>query len=281
MKKKQGDDDINRLKEIAKKIRRHVITMIFKAGSGHPGGSLSAVDIMVALYFKVMRHRPTEPKWPDRDRFVLSKGHAAPALYACLAESGYFPVEELDTLRQTGSRLQGHPDMAKTPGVEASTGSEGQGLSMGLGMALGGRLDKKSNHVFVMIGDGENDCGQIWEAAMAASFFGADNLIGILDRNRLQLDGPTREIMAIEPLVDKWRAFGWNVLEVDGHNMSDIVSALGRAKENTGKPTMLVANTVKGKGVSFMENVVGFHGKAPSKEQFEQAMKELGGDTDG
>jgi transketolase len=264
---------------IARKVRAHVVRMIFKAGSGHPGGSLSAADILVALYFRVMNHRAGEPKWPDRDRFVLSKGHAAPALYACLAESGYFPVGELDTLRRAGSRLQGHPDMTKTPGVEASTGSEGQGLSMGLGMALAGRIDRRPYHVYVMIGDGENDCGQIWEAAMAASFLRADNLIGILDRNGLQLDGPTSEIMGLEPLADKWRAFGWHVLEIDGHSMGAIVTALEQAKANTGKPTMIIANTVKGKGVSFMENAVDFHGKAPSREQFEEAMKELGGDA--
>jgi transketolase len=196
MAKQQSERDIKNLVEQARVIRKHVIEMVYNAGSGHPGGSLSAADIMVALYFEVLNHRPEEPTWPDRDRFVLSKGHAAPALYACLAETGYLPVEELKTLRQIGSRLQGHPDMRKTPGVESSTGSEGQGLSNGIGMALAGKLDKKNYTVYVMIGDGENDCGQIWEAAMSAAFFKLDNLVCIIDRNKLQLDGATKDIMS-------------------------------------------------------------------------------------
>ena len=277
MVKKRVEDDIDRLENMARQVRIHVIRTIYGAGSGHPGGSLSATDIIVALYFKVMKHRPKEPLWPDRDRFILSKGHAAPSLYACLAESGYFPVEELDTLRKIGSRLQGHPDMRKTPGVESSTGSEGQGLSNGIGMALVGKLDKKSYTVYVMIGDGENNCGQIWEAAMSASFYKLDNLVAILDRNKLQLDGATKDIMAIEPLGDKWKAFGWNVIKVNGHDFKKLLAAFKKAKRTKGLPTIIIANTVKGKGVSFMEGVVGFHGKAPDKAQFKQAMKELGG----
>ncbi|RLJ03109.1 MAG: transketolase [Candidatus Aenigmatarchaeota archaeon] len=266
---------IKELEEKAKIVRRHIIQMIHDAGSGHPGGSLSATDIMVALYFEVMNHKPGNIKWSDRDRFVLSKGHAAPALYACLAEAGYFPVAELKTLRVIGSRLQGHPDMTKTPGVEASTGSEGQGLSMGLGMALAGKLDRKKFTTFVMLGDGELNCGQCWEAAMSAAFFKVDNLIAIVDRNKLQLDGPTNKIMCIEPLADKWKAFGWDVIEINGHSFQEILDALKHAKETKGIPSVIIANTVKGKGVSFMEGVVGFHGKAPDAEQYKKAMEEL------
>ena len=277
MVEKYSDKKIQELEATARLIRRHIIQMIYDAGSGHPGGSLSATDIMVALYFDVMNHNPTDPKDPDRDRFVLSKGHAAPALYACLAETGYFPVEELKTLRQIGSRLQGHPDMRKTPGVEASTGSEGQGLSMGLGMALAGKLDKKKYMTYVMVGDGELNCGQCWEAAMSASFFKADNLVAIVDRNKLQLDGRTNEIMSIEPLADKWKAFGWNVIEIDGHNFPELLDALHKAKKTKKIPTVIIADTVKGKGVSFMEGQVGFHGKCPNEEQYNLAMAELEG----
>ncbi len=278
MTKKHTEKDIKKLEEMARQIRRHVIDMIYTAGSGHPGGSLSATDVLVTLYFDLMNHRPDDPSWPNRDRFVLSKGHAAPALYGCLAETGYFPVEELKTLRQIGSRLQGHPDMRKTPGVESSTGSEGQGLSNGVGMALAGKLDKKDYTVYVMIGDGENDCGQIWEAAMSAAFYKLDNLICIIDRNKLQLDGATKDIMSIEPLSDKWKAFGWDVINVNGHDIKKLLNAFKKAKRNKGAPTVIIAKTLKGKGVSFMEGVVGFHGKAPDKVQFEQAMKELGGE---
>ncbi|MFH0816651.1 MAG: transketolase [Methanobacteriota archaeon] len=272
------DELIADLDAKARCIRKHIIRMIHTAGSGHPGGSLSATDIMTALYFKVMNVRPAEPKWEDRDRFVLSKGHAAPALYACLAEAGFFPTTELCTLRQIGSLLQGHPDMRKTLGVEASTGSEGQGLSMGIGMALAAKLDRKPYRVYVMLGDGELDCGQIWEAAMSAAFYKVDNLVAIVDRNKLQLDGPTEQIMSLEPLSDKWKAFGWHVLEMNGHDFKEILAAFDQAKEVKGKPTVIIAHTVKGKGVSFMEGAVGFHGKAPNKEQYDQAMKELGGD---
>jgi len=272
------DEFISDLDAKAKRIRKHIIRMIYTAGSGHPGGSLSATDIMTALYFKVMNIRPAEPKWEDRDRFVLSKGHAAPALYACLAETGFFPVTDLCTLRQIGSLLQGHPDMRKTLGVEASTGSEGQGLSMGIGMALAAKLDRKPYRTYVMLGDGELDCGQIWEAAMSAAFYKVDNLVAIVDRNKLQLDGPTEQIMSLEPLSDKWKAFGWHVIEINGHDFKEILGAFDQAKEIRGKPTVIIAHTIKGKGVSFMEGAVGFHGKAPNKEQYDQAMKELGGD---
>jgi len=271
-----SEGKIKEMEGIANNVRVHIIQMVFDAGSGHPGGSLSATDIMVSLYFGIMNHRHGEPQWPDRDRFVLSKGHAAPALYACLAEAGYFPVDELKTFRKIGSRLQGHPDMRKTPGVEASTGSEGQGLSMGVGMALAGKLDRKPYTVYVMVGDGENDCGQIWEAAMSASFFKLDNLIVIIDRNMLQLDGPTNKIMSIEPLADKWRAFGWNVLEANGHNIAELLEILQKAKHTKGMPSVVIAHTIKGKGVSFMEGAVGFHGKVPTEEQFKVAMAELG-----
>jgi transketolase len=273
-----SDELIKDLEARAKRVRKHILRMIFLAQSGHPGGSLSAADLMTSLYFHTLNHRPREPKWPDRDRFVLSKGHAAPALYACLAEAGYFPVEDLCTLRQIGSYLQGHPDMRKTPGVEASTGSEGQGLSMGVGMALAGKLDRRNYRVYVMLGDGECDCGQIWEAAMSAAFFKVDNLVAIVDRNKLQLDGPTEQIMSLEPLSDKWVSFGWHVIEINGHDFKEALKAWEDARQVKGKPTVVIAHTVKGKGVSFMEGAVGFHGKAPNKEQYAQAMKELGGD---
>jgi transketolase len=263
------------LEKMAKKLRRHVITMIATAGSGHPGGSLSAADIVTALYFKVMRHDPKNPQWPDRDRFVLSKGHAAPILYAALAECGYFPVEELATLRKLDSRLQGHTDRTLTPGVEMSAGSLGQGLSYGIGMALAGRLDKRDYQVYVLLGDGECEEGQVWEAAMFAPHHGVDNLTAIVDHNDLQLDGRVCDIMGIEPLTDKWRAFNWHVLEINGHDMGEILKALKKAREIKGKPTVIIAHTVKGKGVSFMEGNVDFHGKAPTPQETEIALKEL------
>ena len=263
------------LEQMAKQLRRHVITMIATAGSGHPGGSLSAADIVTALYFKVMRHDPKNLQWPDRDRFVLSKGHAAPILYAALAECGYFPVEELSTLRKLGSRLQGHTDRTLTPGVEMSAGSLGQGLSYGIGIALAGKLDKRDYHVYVLLGDGECEEGQVWEAAMFAPHFQMDNLTAIVDHNGIQLDGRCCDIMGIEPLADKWRAFNWHVIEVDGHNINQVLQALKKARDIKGRPTVIIANTVKGKGVSFMENNVDFHGKAPNPQQTEQALKEL------
>lgn len=266
---------IKKLEGIALETRKWVIKMTHAAGSGHPGGSLSAVDVITVLYFHSMNHRPQDPKWPDRDRFVLSKGHAAPALYAILAQAGYFKESELIHLRKLGSMLQGHPDSKRTPGVEASTGSEGQGLSMGIGMALGARLDRKFNRVYVMIGDGELNCGQTWEAAMAAAHFKVDNLTVFVDANGLQLDGPTLQIMNTEPIGFKWKSFGWHVIEIDGHDIKEIIHAIDESKKIEGKPTVIIAKTVKGKGVSFMEGAVGFHGKAPNDEEFKQAMKEL------
>jgi transketolase len=263
------------LQEVARRLRRRIVTMIAEAGSGHPGGSLSAIDILVALYWRVLRHRPTDPQWPDRDRFILSKGHAVPALYAVLAECGYFPLDELDTLRQLGSRLQGHGDCCATPGVEMSSGSLGQGLSFGTGVALAGRLDVKDYRVYIMLSDGECDEGQTWEAAMAAAHYKLDNLTVIVDRNGLQLSGFTRDIMGLEPLPAKWAAFGWRVSEVDGHDMDKVLAAINEAKKAKGQPAAIIAHTIKGKGVSFMENNVDFHGKAPTPEQLTIALKEL------
>lgn len=263
------------LTELAKKLRRHVITMIATAGSGHPGGSLSAADIIAVLYFKVMRYDPQNPQWPERDRFILSKGHAAPILYTALAESGYFSVEELATLRKLNSRLQGHTDRTTTPGVEMSAGALGQGLSFGIGTALAARLDARDYQVYVLLGDGECDEGQIWEAAMAAAHFKVDNLVAIIDHNKQQLDGWTQDIMNLEPLTEKWRAFNWHVIEIDGHNIDQIQQALEEAETIKGKPSVIIAHTIKGKGVSFMENNIDFHGKAPTPEQAELALREL------
>ena len=268
---------INELETIAKRVRLHTIKMIYHAGSGHPGGSLSCADILTALYFHVMKHDPKRPDWSDRDRFVLSKGHAAPALYAVLAEAGYFPVDELSSLRKMGSRLQGHPCMHKTPGVEMSTGSLGHGLAAGNGMALAAKLDRKLYRMYVVVGDGEMDVGETWEAAMLASHYKLDNITVYLDRNKLQLDGPTETIMSLEPLSDKWKAFGWHVIEINGHNMKEIIHATNEAKGVKGKLTIIICHTIKGKGVSYMEGSLQFHGKAPNKQEYEQALKELGG----
>ncbi len=269
------DLSLAELQRMAKQLRRHVITMIAKAGSGHPGGSLSAADIVTALYFKIMRHDPKNPQWPDRDRFILSKGHAAPVLYAALAERGYFPPEELSTLRKLDSRLQGHTDRTLTPGVEMSAGSLGQGLSFGIGIALAGKLDGRDYQVYVLLGDGECDEGQIWEAAMAAPHYKIDNLTAIVDHNELQLDGRTRDIMDLEPLADKWRSFNWEVLDINGHDIAQILQALEKAKKEKLRPTVIIAHTIKGKGVSFMENNVDFHGKAPTPQEAETALEEL------
>ena len=269
-------DDITELTERAKKIRQHIIKMTNAAGSGHPGGSLSAVEILVCLYFRILKHNPKDPHWLERDRFILSKGHAAPALYAVLAESGYIPVEELMTLRKLGCRLQGHPSMTVTPGVEMSTGSLGHGLAVANGMALAAKLDRKLNRIYVLCGDGEMDVGEIWESAMLASHYKLDNVTMYLDRNMLQLDGPTEKIMSIEPLADKWKAFGWYVQEIDGHNMREIMMATEHAKNTHGKPSVIICHTVKGKGVSFMEGTVHFHGKAPNNEECSKALEEIG-----
>ena len=266
------------LEEVARKVRIHIVKSTNEAGSGHPGGSLSATDILTALYFEIMNHNPDEPDWPKRDRFVLSKGHAAPALYGVLAEAGYFPVEELMTLRKLGSRLQGHPDMRKTPGVDASTGSLGQGLSIAAGMALAAKIDRESYKVYCICGDGEVQSGQIWEAAMFSSQNKLDNLIVFLDRNNLQIDGSTKDVMSIEPIVSKWNSFGWHVLEINGHDMNEIVDAVHKAKEVHGQPTIIISHTVKGKGVPFMEGSLAFHGKAADDEQLNIALEALGGD---
>ena len=260
---------------MAKKLRRHIVTMVGKAGSGHPGGSLSAVEIVTALYFKLMRHKPLDPQWPDRDRFILSKGHAAPLLYATLAECGYFPVEELLTLRQMDSRLQGHTDRTITPGVEMSSGSLGQGLSFALGAALAGRIDGQDYHVYVLLGDGECNEGQVWEGAMATAHYNVDNLTAIVDNNGQQIDGWNCDVMSLDPFAGKWQAFGWKVIEVDGHSIPQLIDAFKEAQKIKGQPTVIIAHTVKGKGVSFMENNPDFHGKAPNAIEIELALKEL------
>ena len=266
---------VKQMEAVAKRLRRHIISMTGKAGSGHPGGSLSAVEIVTALYFKVLRHKPQDPQWADRDRFILSKGHAAPLLYATLAECGYFPVDELATLRQLDSRLQGHTDRVVTPGVEMSAGALGQGLSFALGVALAGRLNSQDYRVYVLLGDGECDEGQIWEAAMAAAHFKLDNLVAIVDNNGQQIDGWNRDVMSLDPFNKKWQAFGWHVIEVNGHHLTSLIEAFDQAKLVKRKPTVIIAHTIKGKGVSFMENNPDFHGKAPNAEQVEIALKEL------
>jgi transketolase len=267
---------VDALQEKAKLIRRHVIEMITAAQSGHPGGSLSMADILSVLYFGgVLRHDPSHPHDPQRDRFILSKGHGVPALYATLAEAGYLPVEELTTLRQLGSPLQGHPSKADLSIMEASTGSLGQGLSVGIGMALAAKLDAADYRVYVMIGDGEAEEGQIWEAAMSAPAHKLDNLVAILDNNKFQLDGSIQEILNWLPAAQKWSAFGWHVIEVDGHDIAALQQAFAEAKTITGKPVCMVAHTIKGQGVSFIAGNNDWHGKAPSAEQCAQALAEL------
>lgn len=270
-------DKYKDLEVIANNMRINIINMVNEAQSGHPGGSLSICEIVTALYFKEMNIDPKNPNWENRDRFVLSKGHAAPVLYAALAEKGYFPKEELMSLRKIDSMLQGHPDMKGIPGVDMTTGSLGQGLSAANGIALAGKIDKKDYRVFAIIGDGESQEGIIWESAMFAAHHKLDNITVFLDHNGLQIDGPNEEVMSIEPIGDKFKAFGWHVINIDGHSFEEIFEAIDEAKNTKGKPTMIVAKTIKGKGVSFMENQVGWHGKAPSEEQTIQAIEELGG----
>ncbi|MFA5794517.1 MAG: transketolase [Candidatus Brocadiia bacterium] len=270
-----AQDLIDSLKSKSKTIRQHILKMLTLAGSGHPGGSLSAVELMVGLYFHKLRHNPKDPKWSERDRFLLSKGHAAPVWYAVLAESGYFPVETLWSLRKFGSILQGHPDMKRTPGVEMSSGSLGQGLSIANGFALAGRIDRKAYRVFVLLGDGETQEGQIWEAAMAAAHYKIDNLCAILDFNGYQIDGSIKSVMSPLPFAEKWAAFGWAVREIDGHNIKEVLEAYDWAETIKGQPAIIIARTVKGKGVSFMENTHAWHGKTPSQQQCDQALKEL------
>jgi transketolase len=269
-----SESQVRDLENKARLIRRQIVEMIARAGSGHPGGSLSSTDLITALFFAVLRHRPAQPDWPARDRFHMSKGHCCPLWYAVLAQSGYFPQEKLMTLRKLGSFLQGHPDR-RTPGVEVASGSLGQGLSVGLGMSLAAKIDQAPWRVYVLLGDGETQEGNIWEAAMAASHYQCDNLCAILDYNGFQIDGRTCEIMDLEPLAEKWQAFGWHTIQIDGHNMQEILSAYSEAASIKGKPTMIIARTIKGKGVSFMENVCDFHGRAPTQEELERALKEL------
>ena len=266
--------DTKALARMADVIRLHVIEMTSAAGSGHPGGSLSSAELFAALYFNILKHDPKNPEWDKRDRFVLSKGHVAPALYAALAESGYFPTEELLTLRKLGSRLQGHPARGKLPGIEASTGSLGQGLSMSCGMALASKLDKRDNRIYCLVGDGELQSGQNWEAMMLASHYKLDNLTVFVDRNRLQIMGDTERTMSIDPLSDKLKAFGLKVFSIDGHDVKKIISTCIKAKK-AGRPSAIILNTIKGKGVSFMENNADFHGKSCKPDEKEKAVKEL------
>jgi len=265
------------LNVMACRIRTDIVEMLNKSGSGHTGGSLSAADLVTALYFHKMKHDPKNPSWDGRDRFILSKGHAAPLLYAALARSGYFPTEELMTLRQLGSRLQGHPDSKKLPGVEISTGSLGQGLSIACGMSLALRLDKKDCRVYALLGDGELQEGQVWEAAMTAAHFGLGNLTAIVDNNGLQIDGACKDVMCVDPIADKFKAFGWDTIEIDGHDMTAIIDALDRATTKRDRPTAIVARTIKGKGCSIFEGKAEYHGTAPSDEELKVALQEIGG----
>ena len=265
-----------RLEQKATSIRIDILKMLNIARSGHTGGSLSCVDILVELFYEEMKHSPRDPALPSRDRFILSKGHAAPAIYAVLADSGYFDKKELLTLRRLGTVLQGHPDSKKTRGIEVSTGSLGQGLSMGVGMALGLKIDRVDSRVYVLLGDGELQEGQVWEAAMASAHYELDNICAIVDRNGLQIDGAVEDIMNVEPLSDKWKGFGWNVINADGHSFSALRSAFHVAREIKGRPTVVIAKTLKGKGVSLFENKVHYHGVPPTDEELKIAIEELG-----
>ncbi len=267
--------DPAQLAAIARQMRREVIQMITEAKSGHPGGSLSAAEIVVTLFFDVLRHDPANPKWSDRDRFILSKGHCCPVLYAVMAECGYCPKDRLNTLRKLGSVYQGHPDVRFLPALEASTGSLGQGLSLAIGMALAARLDHSPARAYVVLGDGEIQEGQIWEAAMFGAKYGLDNVCAIVDNNRIQLDGFVKDIMPLDPLPEKWRSFGWHAIEVDGHDVAALQHAFAEAAAVKGKPSVLIAHTIKGKGVSFMENNPKFHGAAPTPEECARALEEL------
>lgn len=264
------------LTAVAQRMRRHIVSMVTEAASGHPGGSLSAVEILAALYFKIMKVDNARPRWAERDIFVLSKGHASPVLYAALAERGFFPADSLLSFRKLDSRLQGHPDRKLTPGVDMTTGSLGQGLSAANGMALAARLDKQEQRwIYVLLGDGELQEGQVWEAAMTASHYKLDNVIAFVDYNGLQIDGDVHEVMNVAPLKEKFEAFNWHVQEINGHNFGEIIAAVDIAQASKGKPSVIIARTIKGKGVSFMENQAGWHGSAPSQEQAQQALSEL------
>jgi len=263
----------------SKEIKKNIVKMICEAKSGHPGGSLSCADIITYLYFEKMKTDVNNPKDPARDRFVLSKGHAAPSLYAVLAEKGFFPKDELNNLRKLGAMLQGHPDSKNVPGVDVSTGSLGQGISNAVGIALGLRLDNSQSKVYVMLGDGELQEGLVWEAAMSSAHYKLGNLIAVVDNNGLQIDGKNEDVMGIAPLDEKWRSFGWNVISCEGHDFDDIDRAFNEAEKCTDKPSVIIAQTVKGKGVSFMEHQAGWHGQAPSVEQKEKALVELSGEV--
>ena len=264
------------LQKMANEVRKGIVTAVHSAKAGHPGGSLSAADVFTYLYFEEMNIDPKDPKNPDRDRFVLSKGHTAPGYYSAMAHRGYFPVEELVTLRHLGSHLQGHPCMQHVPGIDMSSGSLGQGISAAVGMALAGKMDKKDYRVYTLLGDGEIQEGQVWEAAMSAAKFKLNRLIGILDHNKVQMSGTNDELMPLGDIRAKWEAFGWHTLVIDGHNMGQIMEALDKANENVGAPLMIIMETVKGKGVSFMEGKAAWHGACPNEEQYRQALAELG-----
>ena len=274
--RRNRDIDEVTLRALAREVRKDILKMTSEAQSGHPGGAMSAADIIVTLYYYKMRHNPENPKWEERDRFVLSKGHVCPALYSVLARTGYFPLEKLHEFRRLDGDLQGHPDMHKTPGIEISTGSLGHGIGAAVGMAMGLKLSGSDSKVYCMIGDGEAQEGSVWEASMAASHYNLDNLVVILDNNNLQIDGPVDEVMSIYPAVEKWKAFGWHVVEINGHDFKEIKAALDEADTVKYKPTMIIAKTVKGKGVSFMENRAEWHGKALPPELLREALKELG-----
>lgn len=271
------EEKIRFLKHKANELRKNIITMIHESQSGHPGGSLSLADIITAMYFDELKIDPKNPKWHERDRVILSKGHTCPVIYGVLAMKGYFDLEVLHTLRKMGSILQGHPDMKKVPGLDMTTGSLGQGLSVGVGMAMGSKADGLANRVFVLLGDGELNEGQVWEAAMCASKYKLDNLVAIVDNNGLQNDGFCSDIMPTSSLREKWEAFGWETFNIDGHNMGEIIGAFKEMKKIKGKPVCILAKTVKGKGISYMENICGWHGTAPDNEQYRVAMEELKG----
>ncbi len=266
---------IQELEKKARKVREDIIEEVYRAKSGHPGGSLSIADILTVLYFKEMNIQPENPNWEDRDRLVLSKGHCSPALYSCLANRGFFPVENLKTFRNINSYLQGHPDKNKVPGVDMTTGSLGQGLSSANGMAIAGKMNHRAYRVYCILGDGEIEEGQIWEAAMAANKYKLDNLCVIVDNNNLQIDGTIEEVMSSYPINEKFRSFGFEVINIDGHDIDEIIKAFEVAKNVKGKPTCILAKTIKGKGIAFMENQAGWHGKAPNDEQYEEAMQGL------
>lgn len=269
------DTNISKHLDMCKTVRKDILNMIHEAKSGHPGGSLSSVELLVGLYFEIMNHNPENPEWEDRDRFILSKGHVAPVVYSVLARSGYFSVDTLNSLRKYGSILQGHPNMHKVPGMDSSSGSLGQGLSIANGLAMAAKMKSKDYRVYCLMGDGELQEGQVWEAVMTSAHHKLDNVCAIVDFNRVQLDGDVDAIKGIDPLAEKWKAFNWNVIEIDGHNIEEVINAYKKAEETKEMPTVIIANTVKGKGVSFMEGVAGWHGQAPNKEQLEAALAEI------